>query len=103
MLSLTVSTSYESIIPGLTQSPALYWHLVRFIHVLYRVFSTLLAVLHHYYKLAYIKVLWGGAEEKAAEIEDGNLDANDWQDEAYKIVENTVGCPIFCLPRLTTT
>lgn len=103
MLSLTVLTSYESIILGLTQSPALYWHLVRFIHVLYCVLTTLLAVLHPYYKLAYIKVLWSGPEEKAAEIEDGNLDAKDWQDEACKIVENTVGCPIFGLQRLTTT
>ena len=48
------------------------------------------AVLHPYYKLAYIKLLWGGPEEQAAEIEAGNLDAKDWHDEAKKIVERTV-------------
>jgi hypothetical protein len=62
-------------------------------------------VLHPYYKLAYIKVQWGGPEEQAAEIEAGNLDAKDWQDEAKKIVENTVGLPFFdvillCYPTL---
>ena len=40
------------------------------------------AVLHPYYKLAYIKIQWGGPDEQAAEIEEGNLDAKDWQDEA---------------------
>jgi hypothetical protein len=49
-------------------------------------------VLHPYYKLAYIKLQWGGAEEKAAEIEAGNLDAKDWHDEAKQIVERTVSC-----------
>jgi hypothetical protein len=47
-------------------------------------------VLHPYYKLTYIKHAWGGADEKEAEIEAGNLDAKDWQDEALKIVEKTV-------------
>jgi hypothetical protein len=47
-------------------------------------------VLHPYYKLAYIKVAWGGPEEQAAEIRCGNLDAKDWQDEARKIIEKTV-------------
>ena len=48
------------------------------------------AVLHPYYKLAYIKLSWGGPKEQAAEIEAGNLDAKDWHDEAKKIVERTV-------------
>jgi hypothetical protein len=48
------------------------------------------AVLHPYYKLAYIKLSWGGPEEQAAEIDAGNLDAKDWHDEAKKIVERTV-------------
>jgi hypothetical protein len=48
------------------------------------------AVLHPYYKLAYIKLAWGGPEEQAAEIEAGNPGAKDWQDEARKIVETTV-------------
>jgi hypothetical protein len=47
-------------------------------------------VLHPYYKLAYIKLAWGGADEQAEEIAAGNPDAKDWQDEAKKIVENTV-------------
>ena len=47
-------------------------------------------VLHPYYKLAYIKLAWGGPEEQAAGIEDGDPDAKDWQDEARKIVERTV-------------
>ena len=47
-------------------------------------------VLHPYYKLAYIKLSWGGPEEQAAKIEAGNLDMKDWHDEAKKIVERTV-------------
>jgi hypothetical protein len=49
-----------------------------------------LTVLHLYYKLAYIKLVWGGPEEQAAEIAAGNIDAKDWQNEARQIVENTV-------------
>ena len=56
-------------------------------------------VLHPYYKLAYIKVAWGGPEEQAAEIRHGNLDAKDWQDEARKIIETTVS-PSHSLPEL---
>jgi len=52
--------------------------------------TNLFTVLHPYYKLAYIKLSWGGAEEKEAEIAAGNLDAKDWHDEANKLVENTV-------------
>ncbi len=52
------------------------------------------AVLHPYYKLAYIKLAWGGPEEQAAEIAGGNPDAKDWQDEARQIVEKTVGSPL---------
>jgi hypothetical protein len=48
------------------------------------------AVLHPYYKLAYIKLLWGGPEDQAVEIAAGNLNAKDWQDEARKVVEKTV-------------
>lgn len=44
-------------------------------------------VLHPYYKLAYIKVAWGGAEEQAAERAAGNRQAKNWQDEARKVVE----------------
>jgi len=53
-------------------------------------FNETFAVLHPYYKLAYIKLAWGGPEEKEAEIARGNSQAKDWQDEARQIVENTV-------------
>jgi hypothetical protein len=33
--------------------------------------------LHPYYKLEYIKMAWGGAEEQAEEIEAGNIDAKN--------------------------
>ena len=56
-----------------------------------------LQVLHPYYKLAYIKVAWGGPEEQADEIEAGNSDAKDWQDKARKIVEKTVSPSILLL------
>ena len=55
-------------------------------------------VLHPYYKLAYIKLAWGGPEEQAAEIETGNFDAKDWQDEARKIIEKTVSISILSRP-----
>jgi hypothetical protein len=48
--------------------------------------------------LAYIKVAWGGPEEQAADIANGNLHAKDWQDEARKLVEKTVS-PILFLCR----
>jgi hypothetical protein len=47
-------------------------------------------VLHPYYKLDYIEMAWGGADEQAKEITAGNLYAKNWQDEAKKIVEATV-------------
>lgn len=47
-------------------------------------------MLHPYFKLTYIKLAWGGAEEQEAECKAGNPDAKNWQDEARKILENTV-------------
>jgi hypothetical protein len=47
-------------------------------------------VLHPYYKLDYIKLSWGGAEEQTKERAEGNHNAKNWQDEALKIVEKTV-------------
>ncbi|KAF8236929.1 hypothetical protein L208DRAFT_1249650 [Tricholoma matsutake] len=47
-------------------------------------------VLHPYFKLAYIKLAWGGAEEQAAECQKGNRLAKNWQDEAQKILERMV-------------
>jgi hypothetical protein len=46
--------------------------------------------LHPYFKLHYIKLAWGGAEEQAAEREAGNKHAKNWQEEALKIVEKAV-------------
>jgi hypothetical protein len=44
-------------------------------------------VLHPYYKLAYIKMAWGGPEDQARERAAGNPNAKDWHDEALKVVE----------------
>jgi hypothetical protein len=38
----------------------------------------------------YIKLAWGGPAEQEAEHEAGNPFAKDWQDEAWKILENMV-------------
>ncbi|KAF8962240.1 hypothetical protein BDZ97DRAFT_1920725 [Flammula alnicola] len=59
-------------------------------------------VLHLYYKLAYIKLAWGGPEEQAAEIAAGNADAKDWQDEAKQIIENTMAQYYRTHPSITT-
>jgi hypothetical protein len=50
----------------------------------------LFTVLHPYYKLAYIKLAWGGPVEQAAEIAAGNPHAKNWQGEARETVENIV-------------
>jgi hypothetical protein len=47
-------------------------------------------VLHPYYKLAYIKLAWGGKKEQEEEIAAGNPHAKNWQDEARKLVESGV-------------
>ena len=47
-------------------------------------------MLHPYFKLAYIKHVWGGPEEQEAEHDAGNLFVKDWQDEARKILEHAV-------------
>ncbi|KIK73267.1 hypothetical protein PAXRUDRAFT_21046 [Paxillus rubicundulus Ve08.2h10] len=47
-------------------------------------------ILHPYYKLAYIKMAWGGPEEQQKEHEAGQTNAKDWQDEALQIVEHTM-------------
>ena len=60
-------------------------------------FYWLFTVLHPYYKLAYIKLAWGGEVEQAAEIAAGNPHAKNWQAEAKKIVQKTVRLIIFQL------
>ena len=54
-------------------------------------------VLHPYYKLDYIKMSRGGAEEQNIERMGGNPDAKNWQDEALKMVEKAVS--VAFLPR----
>ncbi|KAG2754229.1 hypothetical protein P692DRAFT_201667915, partial [Suillus brevipes Sb2] len=44
-------------------------------------------VLHPYYKLAYIKMQWGGPEEQVKERAARNPNAIDWYDEALQVVE----------------
>jgi len=51
-------------------------------------------VLQPYFKIAYIKLAWGGAEEQAAECQMGNQLEKNWQDEAQKILERTVSCAL---------
>jgi hypothetical protein len=50
----------------------------------------IVVVLHPYYKLAYIGLAWGGAKEQEAERKNGNPHAVNWQDEARKVLEDTV-------------
>jgi hypothetical protein len=47
-------------------------------------------VLHPYFKLNYIKLAWGGAEEQAMERAGGNMGAKNWQEEAMRVVEKAV-------------
>ena len=47
-------------------------------------------VLHPYYKLEYIKLAWGGADEQDKERAAGNRHAKNWQDEAKKVLEAEV-------------
>jgi hypothetical protein len=61
-----------------------------FISFKYSLFTSLIIVLHPYYKLDYIILFWGGAEEQAMERLGGNSFAKNWQDEALKVVEKTV-------------
>lgn len=91
MLSLMVSQSWRNITHGSTRSQVSCWHSVWFCSSYFNLFLTnLFTVLHPYYKLAYIKLSWGGEEEKEAEIAVGNLDVKDWHDEANKLIEKTV-------------
>jgi hypothetical protein len=49
-----------------------------------------ITVLHPYFKLHYIKLAWGGAEEQEAERAAGNKHAKNWQEETLKVVETAV-------------
>ena len=60
-----------------------------------------MTVLHPYYKLAYIKLAWGGAEEQAEERASGNRNVKNWQDEARKVLDTEV--IVFSHPFFTST
>ena len=47
-------------------------------------------MLRPYFKLAYIKLTWGGPKEKEVEIAEGNPFAKDWQDEVRQVLESTL-------------
>jgi hypothetical protein len=54
-------------------------------------------VCHPYFKLQYIKLAWGGAEEQAKEQASGNQNAKDWQEEALKVIEKAISLHCFIL------
>jgi hypothetical protein len=74
----------------LDDKPSFVLALSRYFSYLNECHILIYSALHPYYKLAYIKHSWGGPNEQAAEIADGNADPKDWQDEANKLVEKTV-------------
>jgi hypothetical protein len=94
MRSLLVWKKWASTTPVSTRSLVLFSHSVRLRNQFMSEIDTnaIFVVLHPYYKLAYIKLQWGGPEEQAAEMAAGNYDAKDWHDEAKQIVERTVSC-----------
>ncbi|KAF9222249.1 hypothetical protein BS17DRAFT_639695, partial [Gyrodon lividus] len=47
-------------------------------------------VLHPYYKLNYIKMVWGGPEEQAAERAAGNPGARNWHNKALQVVKGVM-------------
>jgi hypothetical protein len=70
----------------------MFWRLVRDCNPCPTVYyMTTFTVIHPYYKLHYIEMVWGGEKEQAAEIAVGNPFAKNWQQEAWKIIEETVG------------
>jgi hypothetical protein len=74
-----------------TRSQPTFWHLVSNSIIISSVSGlTNEKVLHPYYKLAYIKLAWGGPDEQEKERAAGNQQAKNWQDEAKKVVETEV-------------
>jgi hypothetical protein len=51
-------------------------------------------LLHPYYKLNYIKHVWGGEDEQLVEIKAGNIHTKNWQAEAQRILED-MACHFF--------
>ena len=73
-----------------------------FYSISYHVLIDILTVVHPYYKLAYIKMAWGGPEEQAHEREAGNLNAKDWYDEASTLHSPTCTCRLHVDSRYST-
>ena len=98
--STQIWPSYESIIHILTPNRCSFFPWVRFSprSSEYSVFHNSFIVLHPYYKLDYIEMSWGGAEEQTKERMGGNPHAKNWQDEARKVVKRTVS--VTSLPSL---
>ena len=82
--------SWTSTTHGLMRSPRTLLPLVCLVQILYGLSDVDTLVLHPYFKLAYIKLAWGGAEEQEAEHRKGNWLAKNWQDEAQKILERII-------------
>ena len=61
-----------------------------FVISLYHFYYRNISVLHPYFKLDYIKLAWGGAEEQAAERAAGNHYARNWHEEALEVIEDVV-------------
>jgi hypothetical protein len=53
----------------------------------------LVLALYPYFKLAYIEMTWGGAEEQVAERDAGDPWAKNWQDKAQQVLESAVSNP----------
>lgn len=60
------------------------------------------AALHPYFKLDYIEMQWGGAEQQRKEKAAGNRFAKNWRDEARKVLEETVRSSVIFLSPSTT-
>jgi len=84
---LNFTSTIHRLIPSLCSS--LYW-VCFFVHSKFSLFTSLIIVLHLYYKLDYIKLSWGRAKEQAIEHLKGNPFAKNWQDKALKVVEKMV-------------
>jgi hypothetical protein len=74
------------------KSPPISLLLVRLSSIFDLFNNTLTSIaLHPYFKLAYIKLAWGGPAEQEAEHKAGNPFTKDWQGEAQMILEGAVG------------
>ena len=47
-------------------------------------------MLHLYYKLTFIEMVWGGAEEQQKAQAEGNVNAKDWCDDVCQIIETAM-------------